>query len=81
VTGRPDPLQLPETAGGPLGRQLTPGEKVGLFAVMFFATCGVIVFALTLPHGTQVAIGVGWGMIIREVMAWADQLGKAKPDA
>lgn len=68
---RPDPLQLPETAGEGLP-PLTPGERVALFAVMFFATCGVVVFAMTLPQGTQVAIGVGWGFVIREVMTWAE---------
>lgn len=55
-------------------RALTAGEKAGLAAVMFFATAGVVVFALTLPAGTQVAIGVAWGLVVAQVARWAETL-------
>lgn len=55
--------------------KLTAGEKAGLALVVFFATAGVIVFALTLPPGTQVAIGIGWGWILSLVSRWAESLG------
>jgi hypothetical protein len=51
-----------------------PVHQAALGLAVFFATAGVVVFSLTLPHGTQFLAGIGWAWAIGRVMRWADSV-------
>lgn len=50
---------------------MTRGEHVGLVMVVFLATVGVGTWALVLPTAAAFALGVGWGLIVLDIISWA----------
>jgi hypothetical protein len=67
---RPDPLQLPETAGE-VGR-LTVAQRALLGLAVFFATAGVGVLALTFHPPAQFAAGLGWAWVLLRIHRWEE---------
>lgn len=53
--------------------RLSRGERVALYGVLFFASAGVGTWALTLPSAALFALGIGWGLMVREILDWAEK--------
>ena len=76
---RPDPLQLPETAGPAprrrrRRRRLSRGQTAALAGFVFFATAGVALFPVGLAGTPVFAAGMGWMWVIGRILAWAETL-------
>lgn len=65
-----DPLQLPETAGNP-PRRLSDSDELWIWAIVFFATVGVGMWAATLWDG-GFAVGLGWAWVLVKAHRWIE---------
>lgn len=50
---------------------MTRGEKATLYAMLLFASAGVGTWALTLPPAALFGLGCGWGLVLGEILEWA----------
>lgn len=81
MTGRPDPLQLPETGGPPKRPRrsrrpapLTPGQLAAAGLATFFGTLGVALFVTGGLNPWGFLAGVGWGAVLVLAYRWAAAL-------
>lgn len=75
MTGRPDPLQLPETAGRiPSKRRRSPklslAEQLVAGAVLFLGIYSVGLFVAGMDDAWVYLIGVGVGLVLHKALEW-----------